>query len=119
MKEHSVLVHPSRERFGAAVGEPARTIVHATAHATIVAWRLDPGQAIRAHIHPHGQDTWTILAGSGRYLTDRQGGSLSITVGDVVIAEKGQVHGVVNEGSEPLLFISVVSPGEAGYELVG
>ena len=112
-------VHPSRDHFVATTGEPARTIIHATAHATLVAWRLDPGQVIRAHIHPHGQDTWTILAGSGRYITDRAGASQMITAGDVVVAEVGQVHGVVNEGREPLLFISVVSPGDAGYEVVG
>jgi len=90
----------------------------ASVHATLVAWRIDPGQVIRPHVHPHRQDTWTILAGSGRYLTDRTGGSQVITAGDVVPAEVGQVHGVVNEGGEPLLFISVVSPAEAGYELV-
>jgi len=28
------------------------------------------------------------------------------------------VHGVVNDGSEPLLFISVVAPASAGYELL-
>ena len=79
-------VFPSRNHFTAAPGEPVRTVIASSPHATLVAWRIDPGQAIRAHIHPHGQDTWTILAGSGRYLTDRAGTSQSITAGDVVIA---------------------------------
>jgi oxalate decarboxylase/phosphoglucose isomerase-like protein (cupin superfamily) len=28
------------------------------------------------------------------------------------------VHGVFNHGDEPLIFISVVSPATAGYELI-
>lgn len=41
-----------------------------------------------------------------------------IVAGDVVVARTGNVHGVLNTGDEPLRFISVVSPGSAGYELV-
>ena len=39
-------------------------------------------------------------------------------MGDVVVAPIGSVHGVFNDGDEPLIFISVVSPATAGYELI-
>ncbi len=84
----------------------------------MVAWYIQPGQTIPAHNHPHGQDTWTILAGRGKYYLDQAGTRTPIVVGDVVVAHTGCVHGVVNNGNEPLVFISVVSPADAGYQLV-
>jgi quercetin dioxygenase-like cupin family protein len=97
-------------------GEPIRSVVTESEHATIVAWQIAPGQEIPAHVHPHGQDTWTILAGQGEYYLDRVGTTKSIGGGDVVIAPRGSVHGVFNHSDEPLIFISVVCPAEAGYE---
>lgn len=61
-------------------------------------------------IAPRGQDTWTILSAKGEYYLDEVGTKRSILAGDVVIAPVGCVHGVLNNGDEPLIFISVVSP---------
>jgi quercetin dioxygenase-like cupin family protein len=95
---------------------PIRSVVTESKDAAIVAWYVKPGQEIAAHIHPQGQDTWTILTGTGDYYLDQAGTTQKITAGDVVVAPVGCVHGVVNKGEEPLVFISVVSPAEAGYE---
>jgi quercetin dioxygenase-like cupin family protein len=105
------LVQPSE-------GDPIRTVVSESEHSVVVAWYVKPGQEIAAHIHPHGQDTWTILSGSGEYYLDRQGERKAIAAGDVVIAYQGSVHGVRNGSDQPLTFISVVSPLDAGYEPV-
>jgi quercetin dioxygenase-like cupin family protein len=99
-------------------GEPMRSVVTESADAVVVAWYLNPGQEIPAHRHPQGQDTWTILIGSGQYYLDEAGTEKSIAAGDVVVAPTGAVHGVFNNGNEPLVFISVVSPAAAGYQLV-
>jgi quercetin dioxygenase-like cupin family protein len=99
-------------------GEPIRSVVTTTADATIVAWTVKPGQRIYAHVHPEGQDTWTILEGEGEYQIDASGKSMRIGVGDVAVATRGAVHGVLNTGSRPLVFVSVVSPSLAGYALV-
>jgi quercetin dioxygenase-like cupin family protein len=101
-----------------AEGEPIRSVITQSAQATVVAWHIEPGQRIAVHIHPNGQDTWTILAGSGQYQLDAAGTSRSIVAGDVVVAHQGEPHGVHNTGSVPLVFISVVSPLEAGFELL-
>jgi quercetin dioxygenase-like cupin family protein len=98
--------------------EPIRSVVTATADATVVAWYVGAHQEIPPHRHPHGQDTWTILSGRGEYYLDRDGTTTAIEMGDVVIAPVGAVHGVINDSDEPLIFISIVSPSEAGYELV-
>ncbi|AFY75257.1 cupin domain-containing protein [Synechococcus sp. PCC 7502] len=98
--------------------EPIRTVVTESEHAAVIAWHLNPHQIISAHIHPYGQDTWTILAGEGQYFLDETGNTQIIRAGDVVVAPIGNVHGVINTGTEPLIFISVVTPSSAGYEIV-
>jgi quercetin dioxygenase-like cupin family protein len=98
--------------------EPIRSVVTESKNAAVVAWYIKPGQEIAAHIHPSGQDTWTILKGKGDYYLDQIGTTKTIVTGDVVIAPVGCVHGVLNSGDEPLVFISVVSPAEAGYQLL-
>lgn len=104
--------------FQPAVGEPIRAVITESPEAVVVAWHVNPDQRIEAHVHPHGQDTWTILSGEGEYVLDATGTSRPIRAGDVVLAHTGCVHGVHNTGTEPLRFISVVSPAQAGYELV-
>ena len=99
-------------------GEPIRSVVAQSSEAVIVAWHIKPGQRIAAHVHPHGQDTWTILSGRGEYQIESNGLSRPVEAGDIVVAPTGLVHGVFNDGKEPLVFISVVCPAEAGYELV-
>ncbi|NJM68486.1 MAG: cupin domain-containing protein [Acaryochloris sp. RU_4_1] len=99
-------------------GEPIRSVVTESQDAVVVAWYLKPGQEIPAHLHPNGQDTWTVLSGQGDYYLDPAGTTKPIMAGDVVIAHTGCVHGVLNNGDVPLVFISVVSPADAGYQLV-
>lgn len=48
-------------------GEPIRLVVLETEESVIVVWYVRPGQEIAAHIHPQGQDTWTVLSGSADY----------------------------------------------------
>ena len=97
-------------------GEPIRSVVHATDDAAIVAWTVKPGQRISAHVHPSGQDTWTILAGEGDYQVDVAGQTVRIAAGDVVVASAGAVHGVLSTGAQALVFVSVVSPALSGFE---
>lgn len=96
---------------------PIRSVITQSKEQVIVAWIVKTGQEIPAHIHPHGQDTWTILSGAGRYYLDTAGTTQTIQAGDVVVAHIGEVHGVFNDSDAPLLFISVVSPADAGYQL--
>lgn len=107
----------SEKFFQPADGEPIRSVVTESKEAVIVAWYVKPGQEIRAHVHPTGQDAWTILSGSGEYFLDSAGTRKAIKPGDVLVAHTGEVHGVLNTGDTPLKFISVVSPAEAGYQL--
>jgi quercetin dioxygenase-like cupin family protein len=99
-------------------GEPIRSVMDETNDAAVVAWTVKPGQRISPHVHPDGQDTWTVIAGAGDYQIDASGRTVRIAAGDVAVAPAGAVHGVLNTGSEPLVFVSVVSPALSGFDLV-
>lgn len=111
-------IFPSAEFMQPSDGDPIRSVVVETPDSVVVAWHVKPGQRIAAHVHPAGQDTWTILSGQGEYQVEASGTSRPIKAGDVAVAYTGAVHGVYNNGTEPLRFISVVSPASAGYELL-
>jgi quercetin dioxygenase-like cupin family protein len=97
-------------------GEPIRSVVLATEECAVIVWHASPGQEIAAHVHPQGQDTWTVISGEADYY--QGGGAISrIRAGDIAIARPGQVHGAVNSGSEPFVFVSVVASGNAGFAL--
>ena len=98
--------------------EPIRSVITQSKDAVIVAWFIKQGQKIPLHVHPQGQDTWTILEGKGHYYLDNNSTTQLIKAGDVVVAHTGEVHGVFNDDPEPLAFISVVSPADAGYQAV-
>jgi len=96
--------------------EPIRSVVTESKDAVVVAWYIKSGQEIPPHIHPNGQDTWTILTGKGEYYLDDVRTTKPIVAGDIAVAHTGCVHGVLNNGDEPLFFISIVSPVDAGYQ---
>jgi quercetin dioxygenase-like cupin family protein len=99
-------------------GEPIRSVITESADCAVVAWLVLPGQSLSPHVHPHGQDTWTVLSGHGLYQHDQDGSTKPISPGDVIVAHRNQVHGVYNHGKAPLEIVSVVSPALAGFELV-
>jgi quercetin dioxygenase-like cupin family protein len=112
---HPDRVFPLRQYLVPSDGEPLRSVVTQSAQAVVVAWHVQPGQAIAAHVHPHGQDTWTVVAGQGLYQVDAAGQCVTVAAGDVVVAPVGAVHGVRCTSAEPLVIVSVVCPAEAGY----
>ncbi|MCX7143831.1 MAG: cupin domain-containing protein [Proteobacteria bacterium] len=97
-------------------GEPIRSVVLATEESVVIVWHTGPGQEIAAHVHPHGQDTWTVIAGEADYYQGN-GKIVRIRAGDIAIASPGQVHGALNCGSAPFVFVSVVASGNAGFAL--
>eukprot|EP01036_Dinobryon_divergens_P037315 gene37315-48793_t len=97
-------------------GEPIRSVVLETRDSIIVVWHVHPGQEIAAHVHPNGQDTWTVLSGMADYF---QGNGIVrvLREGEIAVARPGQVHGARNIGTEPFVFVSVVASANAGYAL--
>ena len=58
-------------------GEPIRSVVLVTEESAVIVWHASPGQEIAAHVHPHGQDTWTVISGEADYY---QGGGVSLVL---------------------------------------
>lgn len=108
-------VFASRSFQQPADGEPIRSVITESADAALISWIVKPGQRISPHVHPAGQDTWTVLSGRGQYQVNAAGDTVQIRAGDVVVANRGEVHGVFNDGDEPLEFVSVVCPAAAGF----
>lgn len=97
-------------------GQPIRSVVLETEESVIIVWHVRPGQEVAAHVHPNGQDTWTVISGTaGYYLGD--GVVTHLKAGEIAVAKTGQVHGAFNSGPEPFVFVSVVAPRNAGYAL--
>lgn len=96
--------------------EPPRVVITETQDAAVVCWHVEPGQRIRLHVHPSGQDTWVIMSGEGLYLDAEGSTGLALRPGMVAVAPRGAVHGAINTGQVPLRFISVVAPAESGFE---
>lgn len=97
-------------------GEPIRSVVLETNDSVVVVWHAYPRQEIAAHVHPHGQDTWTVISCEAKYYQGN-GVEIHLKAGDIAIAKPGQVHGAVNSGPGPFIFVSVVAPGSAGFAL--
>lgn len=100
--------------------EPIRSVVAESADSVTTVWHVLQGQQVAPHTHPHGQDTWIVLAGQADYISDIVDGMLQtqpIEAGMVVIAHAGQIHGAIQRGSVPFQFVSVVAPFTAGFQL--
>jgi len=66
---------------------------------------LLPGQEIKPHLHD-GDHIWVVLEGRG-VLISTEGEDKNISTGNIIIAPKGQYHGVRNNTKENLLFASI------------
>jgi len=85
-----------------------------TENSSIAIWGVRPGQKVQVHSHPDGQDTWVMLRGVLTYNLGN-GESQTLKAGEIALADKSQVHGAVNQGTEDAVFISIYSAPKIGY----
>ena len=90
------------------------TEVVATDNSSIAVWAVQPGQEVAAHLHPSGQDTWVMLKGTLTYHLGN-GQRQTLSVGQCALADRSQIHGAVNEGTEDAVFVSIYSAPKIGY----
>lgn len=77
----------------------------ATDNSRSTLWCLLPGQHIHPHVHA-GDHIWMVLEGSGEFLQEGKA-PIAIQPGMVLLAPAGDSHGVNNNGSEGLVFLSI------------
>ncbi len=67
---------------------------------------LAPGRSIGEHTHEGDNEIFYFLKGSGRY--NDNGNIIRVSPGDTAVCNNGEMHGLVNDGEEPLEFIALI-----------
>ena len=86
----------------------AKVALAATPRALLDLYCLAPGQAQKPHTHGDQDKIYYVLEGRGRIHLD--GADEAVAPGEAVVARAGAVHGVFNDGPEPLVLLVVVTP---------
>jgi mannose-6-phosphate isomerase-like protein (cupin superfamily) len=76
---------------------------------------VPPGAEQRPHSHPDSEQIYVIVRGNGRMQV--AGDTEQVGEGDVVFIPPAATHGIKNEGSEPLVYVSAASPPVSMAEL--
>ena len=76
---------------------------------------VPPGGEQRAHSHPDSEQVYVIVRGRGRMSV--AGDVEEVSEGDLVFIPPATAHGIVNDGTETLVYISAASPPVSMEEL--
>jgi mannose-6-phosphate isomerase-like protein (cupin superfamily) len=69
---------------------------------------LRPGAKTEAHLHPHTEEIYYILAGQGRMAIE--GDLRDVSVGDGIAIPAGKQHQILNTGAQDLVFLCCCVP---------
>jgi mannose-6-phosphate isomerase-like protein (cupin superfamily) len=97
-----------RDHIALQADKMAKVALAATSRALLDLYCLAPGQAQKPHAHGDQDKIYFVLEGRGRIHLDGQ--EEAVMPGDAVVAKAGTMHGVVNDGSDPLILLVVVMP---------
>ncbi|MBR0160595.1 MAG: cupin domain-containing protein [Oscillospiraceae bacterium] len=67
---------------------------------------LAPGRSIGEHTHIGDNEIFYFLSGGGLY--NDNGTVVRVYPGDTAVCNDGELHGLVNDGEEPLEFIALI-----------
>lgn len=67
---------------------------------------LAPGRSVGQHTHEGDNEIYYFLSGTGTY--NDNGRYVKVGPGDTTICNDGELHGLVNDGDEPLEFIALI-----------
>ena len=76
---------------------------------TITHVTMEPGSVSERHAHADSEQIWIVEQGEGLLLlADQQ--SEVLRAGDIVRTPAGEMHGVVNGGEGPLVYLAITTP---------
>ena len=86
----------------------AKIALATTERAQLDLYCVAPGQTQKVHSHADQDKIYYVLEGRGRFRVgaDEQ----AVEAGEAVVARAGVEHGLVNDGSAPLVALVVVAP---------
>lgn len=76
---------------------------------TITRVTMQSGATSARHRHPHSEQIWLVEHGTATLLLDAKQ-TAEIGPGDVIRTTAGEVHGVINTGGEPFVYLAVTTP---------
>jgi mannose-6-phosphate isomerase-like protein (cupin superfamily) len=86
----------------------AKIALATTTRAQLDLYCVAPGQAQQPHAHADQDKIYFVLEGRGRFQVDSA--EEHAGPGQAIVARAGAVHGLENDGTEPLLILVVVTP---------
>jgi quercetin dioxygenase-like cupin family protein len=97
-----------KERAQFSPEKMAKVALATTDRAQLDLYCVSPGQSQKPHRHEDQDKVYYVLEGAGRFALAGQ--EERLVAGDALVAPAGVEHGLVNDGTEPLLVLVVVTP---------
>ena len=72
---------------------------------------MGPGQSHAFHRHPELEEIIYVISGKAEQWVDRE--SRILSAGELAHVPRDVVHGTYNAGSEPLVFLAILSPAQS------
>jgi mannose-6-phosphate isomerase-like protein (cupin superfamily) len=76
---------------------------------TITHVTMEPGSVSERHAHERSEQIWIVERGEGILLLANEQTEL-LRGGDIVRTPAAEIHGVINSGKEPLVYLAVTTP---------
>ncbi|MDO8502868.1 MAG: AraC family ligand binding domain-containing protein [Gemmatimonadaceae bacterium] len=105
MKTYDLLAQAA-SAVSARADRPATAVVHDSADARLVIFRIEPGQTVAPHTNP-STVMLSVIAGSGN-VSDAEG-ERSVRAGQIVTYDPGELHGM-RAGDERLVILAMIAP---------
>ncbi|HEY7204640.1 MAG TPA: cupin domain-containing protein [Methylomirabilota bacterium] len=100
-----------RDHVKMAADKMAKIGLASTARTQLDLYCVAPGQSQSPHRHEGEDKMYYVIEGSGRFSVG--GAEERLGPGEAIVAPAGVDHGLVNDGSAPLLVLVVVAPPPA------
>jgi quercetin dioxygenase-like cupin family protein len=97
-----------KERVKFSPEKMTRITLAATERLQLDLYCVAPGQSQKAHTHADLDKVYYVLEGNGRFTLAGQ--EEALRPGDALLAPSGNEHGLVNDGSGPLVVLVIVAP---------
>jgi quercetin dioxygenase-like cupin family protein len=97
-----------KERAQFSLDKMAKIALATTERAQLDLYCVSPGQSQKPHRHDGQDKVYYVLEGGGRFALAGQ--EERLIAGEALVAPAGVEHGLVNDGTEPLLVLVVVAP---------
>ena len=96
----------ARDAVSAQATRPATALLHDVPDARVVVFRIEPGQEVAPHT---SSSTVLLSVVEGRGTVSGASGESSVSPGDVVAYDAGELHGM-KAGSEQLVIAAIITP---------